>query len=81
MKISSFMVCDSNSLEDMTSIGSGTTDKRVWSFSGTLQRIEILAHIACCSLGSNYPKTVELCSSKLNAYNSYSGPLLIRTPF
>ena len=76
MKISSFMVCDSNSLEYTAGTGSSTTDKRVWSFPDISQQIEILAHIACCYLGSNYPKRVELCSPKLNAYNSYSGPLL-----
>ena len=43
MKISAFTVCDSNDLEDRASIGSGTTDKRVWSFSRISQQIEILA--------------------------------------
>ena len=70
MKVSAFMVCDSNGLEDRASIGSGTTDKRVWSFSVILQQLETLAHITCCALGSNYSKTVELCSLKLNTYNS-----------
>ena len=62
--------CDSESLEDRASVGRATTDKKVWSFSGISQRIEILAHITCCSLGSNYPKTVELCSPKLSAHKS-----------
>ena len=70
MKISAFTVCDSSGLEDGASIGSSTTDKRVWLFSGISQQIDILAHITCCSLGSNYPKTVELCSPKINACNS-----------
>ena len=61
-------VCDSNVLEDRTIIGSDTIDKRVWSFSGISQRIEILAYISSCSLRSNYSKTVELFSPKLNAY-------------
>ena len=45
--------------------------KWAWPFSGILQRIEVLAHIPCCSLGSNYPKTVELPSAKLSAHKSY----------
>ena len=44
--------------------------KRVWLFSGILQLKEILTHITCCLLGSNNPKTIELCSPKLNAYKS-----------
>ena len=44
--------------------------KRAWSFSGILQRIDNLAHITSYSMGSNYPKTVELSSPKLNAYKS-----------
>ena len=44
--------------------------KRVWSFSGISQRIDKKAHITSYSLGSNYPKTVELSSPKLNAYKS-----------
>ena len=44
--------------------------KRAWSFSGISQRIDNLAHITSYSLGSNYPKTVELSSPKLNAYKS-----------
>ena len=49
-------------------IGAALLIKRVWSFSGILQQIEVLAHIMCQSLGSNYPKTVELFPPKLNAY-------------
>ena len=41
--------------------------KRAWGIS---QRIDNLAHITSYSLGSNYPKTVELSSPKLNAYKS-----------
>ena len=63
-------VCDSNGLEDRAIIGSGTTHKKGGSFSRILQRIETLAHITCCSLGSNYSKTVELFSPKLNVYKS-----------
>ena len=44
--------------------------KRAWSFSGISQRIDNLAHITSYSLGSNYPKTIELSSPKLNAYKS-----------
>ena len=36
-----------------------------------------MAHIPFCSLGSYYPKTVELSSAKSNAYNSKAGPRLI----
>ena len=45
--------------------------KKAWSFLGTciLQRIDNLAHITSYSLGSNYPKTVELSSPKLNAFS------------
>ena len=43
---------------------------RAWSISGISQRIDNLAHITSYSLGSNYPKTVELSSPKLNAYKS-----------
>ena len=50
--------------------------KRAWSFSIISQRIDNWhMHITSYSLGSNYPKTVELSSPKLNAYKSYSGPL------
>ena len=38
--------------------------ERVWSFSGISQWIDKLAHITSYSLGSNYPKTVELSSPK-----------------
>ena len=41
--------------------------KRAWSFLGISQRIDNLAHITSYSLGSNYPKTVELSPPKLNA--------------
>ena len=51
-------------------IGSGITDKKGVVISGISQQIEILAHITCYSLGTNYPKTVELFSPKLNAYKS-----------
>ena len=44
--------------------------KRAWSFSGISQQIDNLAHITSYSLGSNYPKTVELSSPKLNAHKS-----------
>ena len=48
--------------------------KRVWSFSGILQRLDKLAHNTSYSLRPNYPKTVELhvgvFSPKLNAYKS-----------
>ena len=44
--------------------------KMAWSFLGISQWIDILAHITSYSLGSNYPKTVELSSPKLNAYIS-----------
>ena len=44
--------------------------KKAWSISGILQRIDKKAHITSYSLGSNYPKTVELSSPKLNAYKS-----------
>ena len=46
------------------------TLKMEWSFLGISQRIDNLAHITSYSLGSNYPKTVELSSPKLNAYKS-----------
>ena len=64
------IVYDSNGSEGRASIDRSTTDKRVWSFSGISQWIEILEHITCCSLGSNNFKTVELCSPKINAYKS-----------
>ena len=41
--------------------------KRTWSFSGISQWID---NLTSYSLGSNYPKTVELSSPKLNAYKS-----------
>ena len=44
--------------------------KRAWSFSGISQRIDNLAHITSYSLRSNYPKTVESSSPKLNACKS-----------
>ena len=46
--------------------------ERAWSFSGISQWIDKLAHITPYSLGSNYPKTVELSYPKnqLNAYKS-----------
>ena len=44
--------------------------KRAWSFSGISQRMDNLADITSYSLGSNYLKTVELSSPKLNAYKS-----------
>ena len=44
--------------------------KRAWSFSSILQWIDNLAHIISYSSGLNYPKTVELSSPKLNAYES-----------
>ena len=47
--------------------------KRVWSFSSISQWIDNLAHITSYSLGSNYPKTVELTSPNLNAYNLSQG--------
>ena len=52
--------------------------KRVWLFSGVSQRIETLAHITCCSFGSNYSKTVELSSPKINAQESQSSPRLVK---
>ena len=58
----------SNSLED-TELH--FKQKWAWPFSGVSQRIEVLAHIPCCSLGSNYPKTVELPSTKLSAHKLY----------
>ena len=63
-------VYDSNGLDNRVIIGSGTANKKGVVISGISQRIEILAHITCYSLGSNYPKTVELFSPKLNAYKS-----------
>ena len=47
-------VCDSKGLKDRASVGSATIDKKVWSFSGILQQIKILAHVTYCFLGSNY---------------------------
>ena len=44
--------------------------KKAWSFLSISQRIDNLAHITSYSLGSNYPKTVELSSPELNAYIS-----------
>ena len=35
-----------------------------------------MAHIPCCSLGSYYPKTVELSSTKLSVHKYEPGPLL-----
>ena len=36
----------------------------LWSFSGLSSRIEILAHIPCCSVGSYQSRTVEIFSGK-----------------
>ena len=63
-------VYDSNGLDSRVIIVSSTADKKGVVISGISQRIEILAHITCYSLGSNYPKTVELSCPKLNAYKS-----------
>ena len=41
--------------------------KRAWSFPGILQLID---NITSYSMGSNYLKTVELSSPKINAYKS-----------
>ena len=49
----------------------------MWSFSACSQWINILAHMPSCSLRSNYPRTVEISSPFLNAYNSKPGPRLI----
>ena len=38
--------------------------KWAWPFSGILQRIDNFAQTPSYSLGSNYPKTVELVSAK-----------------
>ena len=64
-------------LEDAaTYVGNSTSNERVWSFLGCLQRLENLAHISSCSLGSYYYlTTVELSSPKLYAYKSKPGPL------
>ena len=53
--------------------------KGAWSVSACSQRIDILAHMPCYSLGSNYPRTVEISSPSLNAYNSKPGPRLLGT--
>ena len=45
--------------------------KWAWPFSGISQRIDNFAQTPSYSLGSNYPKTVELASAKWNAYESY----------
>ena len=39
--------------------------QRAWSFSGISQRIDNLANITSYSLGSNYPKTVELSINRI----------------
>ena len=41
------------------------TSIMVWSFSGSLSRIQPLAHMACCSSWSFYPKTVEITGYRL----------------
>ena len=56
-------VCDSKGLKDRESVGSATTDKRCGHFRDFAADRDF-------GLGSNYSKTVELCSPKLNTYKS-----------
>ena len=53
------------------------TINRVWSVLALSQRIQNFSHVPSCSLGSYYPRTVELSSPKLNAHKPELGPLLL----
>ena len=53
------------------------TINRVWSVLALSQKIQNFSHVPSCSLGSYYPRTVDLSSPKLNAYKPELGPLLL----